>query len=126
MSAYENVVAGKLRLKGKALNRGMVASRRRRNTESNISCGLMVYQMTAMLIAVGDFTNETDVHNGGKTGENDRLTPAERGYLERWQQIELQRITKAARKSHRDHIQEFIQYLANLSEHYDIPKVGQA
>uniref|UniRef100_A0A2C9VRY7 Uncharacterized protein n=1 Tax=Manihot esculenta TaxID=3983 RepID=A0A2C9VRY7_MANES len=31
---------------------------------------------------------------------------------------------KEANKSHRDRIQDFNQYLANMSEHYDIPKVG--
>jgi protein FAM32A len=33
-------------------------------------------------------------------------------------------MAKVANKSHRDRIQDFNQYLANLSEHYDIPKVG--
>lgn len=37
--------------------------------------------------------------------------------MERLQKIELERLAKAAKKSHRDRIQEFNQYLANLSEH---------
>ncbi|THU47600.1 hypothetical protein C4D60_Mb09t17290 [Musa balbisiana] len=36
----------------------------------------------------------------------------------------MKRLAKISSKSHRDRIQEFNQYLANLSEHYDIPEVG--
>lgn len=68
--------------------------------------------------------NWTDIQNGGEYDQDERLTPAERRYMERLQKIELERLAKAAKKSHRDRIQEFNQYLANLSEHYDIPKVG--
>lgn len=59
-----------------------------------------------------------------RTQHDDCLTPAERRYLEHWKKIDIQRLVKAANKSHRDRIQEFNRYLANLSEHYDIPKVG--
>lgn len=56
--------------------------------------------------------------------KDDHLTPAERRYLQQWEKIDRQRLAKMAAKSHRVRIQEFNQYLANLSEHYDIPKVG--
>lgn len=74
----------------------------------------------------GEETNETDKddENGEAAKYDDYLTPAERRYLQQWENIDLQRISKVASKSHRDRIQEFNQYLANLSEHYDIPKVG--
>ncbi|KOM41908.1 hypothetical protein LR48_Vigan04g210600 [Vigna angularis] len=55
---------------------------------------------------------------------DDHLTPAERRFLHQTQKLELQRLSKMASKSHRDRIHEFNRYLANLSEHYDIPKVG--
>jgi len=55
---------------------------------------------------------------------NDHLTPAERQFLHQTHKLELQRLAKMASKSHRDRIHEFNQYLANLTEHYDIPKVG--
>ncbi|KAG9454337.1 hypothetical protein H6P81_007241 [Aristolochia fimbriata] len=55
---------------------------------------------------------------------DDNLTPAERRYIEQRKKIETHRLAKNANKSHRDRIQDFNQYLANLSEHYDIPKVG--
>ena len=37
---------------------------------------------------------------------------------------DMQKLAKVANRSHRDRIQDFNQSLANLSEHYDIPKVG--
>lgn len=55
---------------------------------------------------------------------DDHLTPAERRYIEQRMKIDQYLMAKTANKSHRDKIQDFNQYLANLSEHYDIPKVG--
>jgi len=55
---------------------------------------------------------------------DDHLTPAERRYIEQREQLDVHRLAKIANKSHRDRIQDFNQYLANMSEHYDIPKVG--
>ena len=65
--------------------------------------------------------DDTDKEGGGY---DDYLTPAERRYLRQWELLDQKRLAKMAGKSHRDRIQEFNQYLANLSEHYDIPKVG--
>lgn len=68
--------------------------------------------------------NEALDDGNGSSNYDDHLTPAERRYLEQTERLESQRLAKMAAKSHRDRIQEFNQYLANLSEHYDIPKVG--
>ncbi|KAL8521639.1 hypothetical protein ACS0TY_011966 [Phlomoides rotata] len=119
MSVYDNV-GGKLRLKGEALNvRDGGAKKRKKHKERHIPSSLAV-QFTDENVASLSY----DVRNGEVINEDDQLTPAERRYLERRQKIELERLAKAAKKSHRDRIQEFNQYLANLSEHYDIPKVG--
>ena len=79
----------------------------------------------------GDTTDELEDQNDAEkdSGErsaahDDYLTPAERRYLQQWVKFDRQRLAKMASKSDRDRIQEFNQYLANLSEHYDIPKVG--
>ncbi|AQK67802.1 Retrovirus-related Pol polyprotein LINE-1 [Zea mays] len=84
----------------------------------------------------GDSGLPTDHNNelieAGKVGDEegnphpdyDHLTPAERRYIEQKRKIDMQKLAKVANKSHRDRIQDFNQYLANLSEHYDIPKVG--
>lgn len=119
MSDYENVVAGKLRLKGEALNvKGGGMKKRKKHKERHVPSSLAARheQITDENIAA--------LLSDGVTNEAERLTPAERRYLEQCQKIEIQRLTKTAKKSHRDRIQEFNRYLANLSEHYDIPKVG--
>lgn len=54
----------------------------------------------------------------------DHRTAAEKKYHEQKAKLEAQRLSKVASKSHRQRVEEFNQYLANLSEHYDIPKVG--
>uniref|UniRef100_A0A804NVN1 CGI-like protein n=1 Tax=Zea mays TaxID=4577 RepID=A0A804NVN1_MAIZE len=50
--------------------------------------------------------------------------PSERRYMEQKQKIGMKKMGKVANKSYKDRMQDFNQYLANLSEHYDIPKVG--
>ncbi|KAJ6412703.1 hypothetical protein OIU84_005700 [Salix udensis] len=81
---------------------------------------------TALTTNHAEDMNETDKYDEqGQTAKyDDHLTPAEKRYLQMWEKIDAQRMVKMASKSHRDRIQEFNQYLANLSEHYDIPKVG--
>ena len=52
------------------------------------------------------------------------MTSAERRYMGQRQKLDMQKMAKTSNKSHRDRLSEFNQYLANMSEHYDIPKVG--
>ncbi|KXZ54845.1 hypothetical protein GPECTOR_4g917 [Gonium pectorale] len=54
----------------------------------------------------------------------DRRTEAEKKFEARFRKVEEQMCKKAAQKSHRDRVKEFNEYLAKLSEHHDIPKVG--
>lgn len=75
--------------------------------------------------------NEEDPNDANKSsGEknaapyDDHLTPAERRYIEQREKLDVNRLARISNKSHRDRIQDFNQYLANMSEHYDIPKVG--
>ncbi|CAA0814963.1 Unknown protein [Striga hermonthica] len=122
MSAYENVIVGKLRLKGKALNVKDCGLKKKKKHKDRyvISSDIGHDQVTDPCnLDNGAIAQYEGVHN-----EDDRLTPAERHYMERWQKMELRRLAKAAKKSHRDRIHEFNQYLANLTEHYDIPNVG--
>ncbi|KAG9143257.1 hypothetical protein Leryth_010186 [Lithospermum erythrorhizon] len=70
--------------------------------------------------------NEEDVDDVNRPDGNtdEHLTPAERRYMEQRERIHQQKLVKTSDKSHRDRIEDFNQYLANMSEHYDIPKVG--
>ncbi|OWM77255.1 protein FAM32A-like isoform X2 [Punica granatum] len=123
-AGYENVVVGKLKLKGKPLDvkggggviGGGVSKKKKKKPKDH---HLLSQSFTALV-------NETET-DGGRVSHStfeDRLTPAERRFLQQREKIELERLARMANKSHRDRIQEFNQYLANLSEHYDIPKVG--
>ncbi|CAK7347026.1 unnamed protein product [Dovyalis caffra] len=131
MSAYENVIGGKLKLKGKALDveAGGITKKKKKKHSHKKHHDLDQYAAdgnTALSIVHAEDINETGKYDEhGQTGKyDDHLTPAEKQYLLQWEKIDLQRMAKMASKSHRDRIQEFNQYLANLSEHYDIPKVG--
>lgn len=121
MSAYDGVVVGKLKLKGKPLD-----------VKSTITGGITKHNKKKKK-KMDDYNSYQHHHEdeadkyedkGNDISNDDHLTPAERRFLQQTEKFELQRLAKMARSSHRDRIQHFNQYLANLSEHYDIPKVG--
>jgi len=134
MSGYENVVGGKLKLKGKALDvkaGGVKKKKKNKKHQDQIS------EVTENELPAGGSAelladpNEENANDGNKLIEegkaaryDDHLTPAERRYIEQRENIDVHRLAKTSNKSHRDRIQDFNQYLANMSEHYDIPKVG--
>lgn len=133
MSAYENVVGGKLKLKGKALD---VKAGGVKKKKKNRQLSDQMTQTNGNEIAEGgsivtiteeDTENGLEESSGGGGGGSsyvDNLTPAERRYMEQRQKIDMHKMAKTSNKSHRDRISDFNQYLANMSEHYDIPKVG--
>ncbi|KAI3914434.1 hypothetical protein MKW92_042260 [Papaver armeniacum] len=123
MSEYENVVVGKLKLKGKALdvkNGGLKKKKKQKKVyheriaeikESDLPTGSGGTGLSADAVEENENeTNELD-QKEHPASIDDHLTPAER-------------LAKTSNKYHRDRIQDFNQYLANMSEHYDIPKVG--
>ncbi|KAL3528488.1 hypothetical protein ACH5RR_007810 [Cinchona calisaya] len=143
MSTYENVIGGKLKLKGKALDvksasSGINKKKKKKNKHQNKIKHLDDTKVTTdnEPISPGGSTElltdpgQEEVDDASKSlGDNaaswdDHLTPAERRYVEQRAKIDMHRLAKTANKSHRDRIQDFNQYLANMSEHYDIPKVG--
>ncbi|EES05596.1 hypothetical protein BDA96_04G269800 [Sorghum bicolor] len=135
MSEYQNVVGGRLKLKGKALDvkEGAVKKKKKKKYQREESS--QSGHEHNELHKGGSSELPTDPNNelieadkigdeGNPHPDYDHLTPAERRYIEQKQKIDMQKLAKVANKSHRDRIQDFNQYLANLSEHYDIPKVG--
>jgi len=133
MSEYQNVVGGRLKLKGKALDvkeGGIKKKKKKQHREESSQIGRDELQEGGSSELTTDPNSE--LIEADKMGEEegnphpdyDHLTPAERRYMEQKQKIDMQKLAKVANKSHRDRIQDFNQYLANLSEHYDIPKVG--
>ncbi|KAK8584658.1 hypothetical protein V6N13_138613 [Hibiscus sabdariffa] len=137
MSAYENVVGGKLKLKGKALDVKSGGMKKKKKHKKQIQHDDQTTQNDLSDAASGGTTEVTvdlneeaanDVEKSSVERKaphyDDHLTPAERRYIEQREQLDVHRLAKQANKSHRDRIQDFNQYLANMSEHYDIPKVG--
>uniref|UniRef100_A0A0E0CQY5 Uncharacterized protein n=1 Tax=Oryza meridionalis TaxID=40149 RepID=A0A0E0CQY5_9ORYZ len=133
MSEYQNVVGGRLKLKGKALDvkEGGVKKKKKKKhhrEESSEAGHRELHQGGSSEVPAdpNDELTEADKmgEEGNLQGDYDHLTPAERRYMEQKQKIDMHKLAKVANKSHRDRIQDFNQYLANLSEHYDIPKVG--
>ncbi|GFZ04405.1 hypothetical protein Acr_16g0010290 [Actinidia rufa] len=162
MSAYENIVGGKLNLKGKALDVKAGGLKKKKETyeasQSNFSIQSLVGYWVSNIVVLrivkgmrlgrvwkqddgglqgcGNAGKPTDLSQddasdanqsaggGNAAAYDDHLTPAERRYMEQKERIDVHRLAKTANKSHRDRIQDFNQYLANMSEHYDSPKVG--
>jgi len=112
---YENVQRGKLKLKGKPLpTLGPKKSiKKKKHVEKNIEPIEEVVN-----------GNQIQEQEEGESEYVDRRTAAEKRYEEQLAKREKDRISKIVSKSHRERIEEFNQRLANLSEHYDIPKVG--
>ncbi|XP_004501252.1 uncharacterized protein [Cicer arietinum] len=124
MSPYDGVVIGKLKLKGKPLNVKDDGIKKKKKKHNKNSYHDHVSEFHSGNLE--DNMNEADKYEGKGNDAScaDYLTPAERRFLQQTEKLELQRLAKMASRSHRDRIQQFNQYLANLSEHYDIPKVG--
>ncbi|XWS16610.1 hypothetical protein CRYUN_Cryun34aG0104500 [Craigia yunnanensis] len=136
MSAYENVVGGKLKLKGKALDvkAGGIKKKKKHKKHHQDEVTQNDLDLSAASGGSAEVSvdpNEEDINDADKSsGErkaphyDHHLTPAERRYIEQREQLDVHALAKEANKSHRDRIQDFNHYLANMSEHYDIPKVG--
>jgi protein FAM32A len=132
--SYNNVVGGKLSLKGKALDVKGGVSKKKKNRKKAIDQKLLELQNSsndAENLRSELAKDGSDGEEHGERGEEgrgviyeDHRTPAEKVYDEQRTRLEMKRLAKVASKSHRQKIEEFNQYLANLSEHYDIPKVG--
>uniref|UniRef100_A0A804NVK7 CGI-like protein n=1 Tax=Zea mays TaxID=4577 RepID=A0A804NVK7_MAIZE len=105
-----NPTAGRLQLKGKALD----------VKDGGVKKNKKKYQREESSQTKSDKNgDEKNPHS-----DYDHLTRAERRYMEQKQKIDMKKMAKVANKSYKDRMQDFNQYLANLSEHYDIPKVG--
>ncbi|XP_057827340.1 uncharacterized protein LOC131038805 [Cryptomeria japonica] len=132
MSSYGNVIGGKLKLKGKALDVKAGGIKKKKKQKNQYEHDLSVLKIEKSLggteDAVSDPQMTGEAENGGGEAQQsvyeDHRTPAEKRYDEQRDKLDVRRLARLANKSHRDRIEDFNQYLANLSEHYDIPKVG--
>eukprot|EP00959_Pyramimonas_sp_CCMP1952_P180155 3767468-Pyramimonas_sp.AAC.1 len=117
MSSYDNVVGGSLKLKGKALSVNTNIKKKNKKKKSK-----------ALVQGGGEASG------GQEAGDEEAPTPtepvvdtrtkAEKRFEEQMQALEEKRIREDAKKTHRDRVKEFNEYLSRQSEHHDIPKVG--
>lgn len=132
MSAYGNVVGGKLKLKGKALDVKSGGIKKKKKEQKHYEQNLAMVEIPKSSTGTNDSESEpkltSEAEDGGTEAQQsvyeDHRTAAEKKYEEQRDQLDVRRLARLATKSHRQRIEDFNQYLANLSEHYDIPKVG--
>ncbi|XP_042052270.1 protein FAM32A-like isoform X2 [Salvia splendens] len=126
MSGYENVIGGKLKLKGKALDvkAGGVKKKKKKQKKQQDQISEAVEKMASDLEKQESADADKSTGDDRSASWDSNLTPAERRYMEQRERIDRHKLAKTSNKSHRDRIEDFNQYLANMSEHYDIPKVG--
>eukprot|EP00899_Mesostigma_viride_P026708 jgi/Mesvir1/7221/Mv19039-RA.1 len=110
MSAYDSVLGGKLKLKGKAL--------------ASTSGGVKKKSKKKKGLSADDAEGKQMLEGFVPPPVQDHRTAAEKRYDEQMAAVEEKRVAKLASKTHREKVEQYNQYLAGLSEHYDIPKVG--
>lgn len=113
-------VGGKLRLKGGCDLSGITKKKKKKKKKSSSSSSRRVEAEAEERVGVAS----TGGYVITDEGPQDRRTDAEKRHEQRLQRREEEEIAKAAGKTHRERVKEFNEKLANMSEHYDIPKVG--
>ncbi|KAL8290000.1 hypothetical protein RQP46_002939 [Phenoliferia psychrophenolica] len=127
MSAYIHKTGGSLKLKGTAA--GPANKKKKKSSSSS-----RARQADDAPLASGSGSGETRERDGEDEGDASPAPPtyvvssgkteAQRRFEEVQKKRLLEKAAKAAAKTHKERVAEFNEKLENLSEHYDIPKVG--
>jgi len=115
---FENVVGGKLKLKGAAIEKPDKKKKKKKKKKEKRRDYVELNE-----------TDEEEAFDGLETKmkeerKMDTRTEAEKAHEERSRQQRRKRIVEQAELSHKDKVKLFNEKLAKLSEHHDIPKVG--
>ena len=122
---FENVVGGKLKLKGAAIEKREKKKKKKKDDDET--------RKRKYVELNEDDSDDDDEHfrrssREKKEDENnnklDTRTDAEKAHEERSRQQRKKRILEHAELSHKDKVRLFNEKLGRLSEHHDIPKVG--
>ncbi|OQS07153.1 hypothetical protein THRCLA_20212 [Thraustotheca clavata] len=115
MSAYGNVMGGKLNLKAKAIPTKKSKKKSKRSNDETIikksskkSKSLLKQKEEEQLVPISG------------------LTPAQKKHEKFKAKREEEVIKKQASKTYRERVEEFSNYLGNLTEHHDVPRVSAA
>ncbi|ETV66638.1 hypothetical protein H257_16944 [Aphanomyces astaci] len=106
---YGNVMGGKLSLKGLPLSKKSKKKRKREHAEeTEEKSDVVKKQETEVLVPIA------------------AMTPAQKKHQKFKAKREEEDIKKQASKTYRERVDEYSQYLGNLSEHHDVPRVSAA
>ncbi|GAA5986641.1 hypothetical protein JCM10908_003834 [Rhodotorula pacifica] len=128
-SDYQHRPGGSLKLKGGGAN----GKKKKSSKKSKSSTSQKVREEETLAIASGSGSERegsASATGSGSKGSaatataNPYKTEAERRFEEVQRKRLLDKAAKQALKSHKDRVAEFNEKLENMSEHYDIPKVG--
>ena len=123
---YAHTIGGGLKLKGGLVASGGVKKKKRSavaatSQPTGDEAGFRVGSVGTQADARASTRSDASVQ---PHGGHDKRTEAERRYDERLAAEEKRAIAKMAAKTHREKVSDFNAYLARLSEHHDIPRVG--
>lgn len=111
--AYRSVVGGKLSLRGGVEKK----KKKKKQTEEITEQAATAAAAAVSSSSTSSFTSAIQ-HTAGHTA-------AELRHIEKRAQRQLEKIERGEMKSHRDRVKDFNDYLGNLTEHYDLPKVSK-
>ncbi|BGP31180.1 hypothetical protein JCM10296v2_002944 [Rhodotorula toruloides] len=120
-SDYKHKPGGALKLKGS----GSGGADKKKKKKSSTS--KKVRQEDEAVLSGGGGSEGSGREEGGESSSAATgvgKTEAQRRFEEVQRKRLLEKAAKAAAKSHKERVAEFNEKLENMSEHYDIPKVG--
>ncbi len=138
MGGFENVVGGKLKLKGAAIEKREKKKKKKKKKKKTLKDDDDDDERKREYVELNEDDSDDDEHFKKRTSsrekkedENNNIkktldtrTDAEKAHEERSRQQRKKRILEHAELSHKDKVRLFNEKLGRLSEHHDIPKVG--
>ena len=130
---FENVVGGKLKLKGAAaIEKPKKKKKKKKKKKTEEKEGVVVDEDEDPLLVDGERKNATTAsvssreqqHQQERKRTTDTRTNAEKAHDERSRLQRKKMILEQAELTHKEKVRMFNEKLARLSEHHDIPKVG--
>jgi protein FAM32A len=120
--AYENVVGGGLKLKG-----GI--KKKKKKSQDQLAEAAASDAASSSAGGGGGEGSSSSATNtkvmAPAINTTDGMTESERRRRETMLQRELAKAEKGEVKSHREKVKDFNNYLASMTEHYDLPKVSK-
>ena len=123
--AFDNVIGGGLRLKGVKLKKKKKKSKKSKSKKRHRDDIVESPRERVREKRPSDVPGEIRKEVVDEELDED-LTATERKFIAMRKRREAQIVGKMVEKTHRERIDAFNNHLASLSEHHDIPKVGNA